>query len=188
MRENLSPFTFKNGVILMSKTLSASLEDYLEAIYNLILDKKVARVRDIAENLSVTMPAVTGALKQLDSLNLVNYTPYEYIELTKKGTHIASQIVRRHKVIKKFLEEILKIPSDQASENACRMEHVIDDIVLERLIKFIEFVESCPRTGEDWLSKFDDYCNNALDEANKKKCFEKYVQELENKEIFTTKD
>jgi DtxR family Mn-dependent transcriptional regulator len=139
-------------------TLSASLEDYLETIYNLVEEKKVARVKDIAQKMNVTMPAVTGALKHLNSKNFVKYNPYEYIELTPAGEEVAEKIVNRHKTIKKFLIQILNIPSEKASENACRMEHVMDDIILKRLVKFIDFVEESSRSGDNWLEKFNEYC------------------------------
>ena len=141
----------------MAKDLSASLEDYLEAIYNIIKEKKVARVKDIAEELGVTMPAVTGALRHLKSLDFVSYTPYEYIELTDKGTELAKKILYRHVKIREFLMKILDIPAEQASQNACRVEHVIDDIVLMRLIKFMEFIENHPLIEENWIIKFREF-------------------------------
>ena len=61
--------------------LSASLEDYLEAILHLVTEKQVARSRDIAKRLRVNRSSVTGALQALAKKGLVNYEPYEAVTL-----------------------------------------------------------------------------------------------------------
>jgi len=140
-----------------SLTLSATLENYLEAISRLAVEKGVARVRDIADAMSVHKSTVTAALKSLADRGLVNYAPYEHTTLTPRGQRIAQRIVRRHEVISRFLTDVLLVDQDAADANACRMEHVLDKEVLERLRLFAEFVKECPRTGEDWLDKFRYY-------------------------------
>ena len=69
--------------------VSAAMEDYLEAIFHLVVEKQVARARDIAEGLKVSRSSVTGALQSLAEKGLVNYEPYEVITLTRKGKKIA---------------------------------------------------------------------------------------------------
>lgn len=137
--------------------LSAALEDYVEAIARLIAEKGAARVRDLAQALSVHKSTVTAALRSLAEKELINYAPYETATLTSKGKKLAREIVRRHNVIQSFLSEVLLVPEKVAAENACRMEHVMDKGVLRRLSLFAEFVKECPRTGEDWLSRFGYY-------------------------------
>ncbi len=66
--------------------LSESMEDYLEAIFEIEKQKRVVRVRDVASRLGVTMPSVNGALKNLEAKGLINHEKYEYIELTQKGS------------------------------------------------------------------------------------------------------
>jgi len=140
--------------------LSATLEDYLEAISRLTVEKGAARVRDIARALSVHKSTVTSALRSLAEKALVNYTPYEMTTLTDKGRRVADEIVRRHEVIRRFLSEVLLVENETAAANACRMEHVMDTDVLRRLSLFAEFVKECPRTGEDWLRRFSNYCRH----------------------------
>ena len=74
--------------------LSASLEDYLEAIFHLVAEEQVARARDIAKRLKVGQSSVTGALHALAEKGLVNYAPYEVITLTHKGEAAAREVVR----------------------------------------------------------------------------------------------
>jgi DtxR family Mn-dependent transcriptional regulator len=70
---------------ITNNDLSASLEDYLEAIYNLAEAKKVARSRDIAEALGVSRASVTGALRALKEKGLIEHEPYGYVTLTEAG-------------------------------------------------------------------------------------------------------
>ena len=129
------------------RKLSASKEDYLEAILLLIRRDQVARVRDIARHLGVGMPSVTAALKALSKRELVNYDPYQVITLTDRGRDVAEAILRRHTILRAFLSEVLGLDADDAEASACRMEHAVSDEVLERLDDFAHFVRTCPRAG-----------------------------------------
>ncbi len=133
------------------------MEDYLEAIYNLVKEKRVVRVRDIAKKLGVKMPTVTNMLKTLSDKGMIDYEKYEYLELTGKGSDVGSDIDQRHQILRKFLTDILKIDFDQADEDACRMEHAVSPTTLERLVDFMEFIETCPRAGAGWIEYFDEY-------------------------------
>ena len=84
-------------VVLKQNKLSASLEDYLEAIFNLSNAGKAARSKDIANLLGVSKSSVTGALKMLSERGLVDYRPYDPITLTKDGHKIASGIAKKHR-------------------------------------------------------------------------------------------
>lgn len=141
-------------------SLTESMEDYLEVILALERTHKVARAKDIAERLQVQRGTVTGALKALSEKGLINYTPYSFITLTPQGTAVAREISRRHQVIRNFLTEVLRIPPEKAETTACRMEHVVEGMVLDRLVCFIEFMHQCPRAGTDLLGAFIRYCES----------------------------
>lgn len=138
--------------------LSASLEDYLEAIYWISTKKGAARGRDLSRHLNVTAASVTGALRSLADLKLVNYAPYELITLTDPGRELAEKVVRRHEVLKDFFTRILWVDEDLAEEAACRLEHGIPADIVDRLVTFTGFAQSCPRAGEDWLDQFKRHC------------------------------
>lgn len=137
--------------------LSATLEDYLEAMARVIAEKGTARVRDIAEALSVHKSTVTAALRSLSEKGLVDYAPYEIATLTSKGEEVARRIVHRHEVIRSFLVQVLSVNEERAEANACRMEHDLDREVLERLHLFAEFVKRCPHCGQERLQAFQEY-------------------------------
>ncbi|MDX9819736.1 MAG: metal-dependent transcriptional regulator [Desulfococcus multivorans] len=115
-----------------SFALTPSLEDYLEAIYQLERKNRVARVKDIAELMNVQMPSVTGAVKNLKDRKLVNYEKNSYISLSEQGLAIAKSIQGRHSVLRNFLEEILHLEPETAEREACRMEHAISPETAQR--------------------------------------------------------
>jgi DtxR family Mn-dependent transcriptional regulator len=118
--------------------LTRSLEDYLEAIYNLKARSDVARVKDIAFEMDVKMPSVTGALRALAQKGLVKHKPYDAVELTDEGLTRARSVVDRHAAIKRFLVEMLGLPESDAESEACGIEHAIKPETLERLLRFID--------------------------------------------------
>jgi len=123
------------------RTVSSTLQDYLETILSLDARKGAARVRDIAAELSVHKSTVSSTLKTLAEKGFVNYSPYELVTLTRRGRSVAEAVSKNHRIIKRFLTDVLLVDETRAGENACRMEHVIDDEVLDRLTQFAEFFE-----------------------------------------------
>ena len=153
--------------------LSENLEDYLETILVLQNENAVARVKDIAEKLGVLSGTVTSALRSLSDKKLINYKPYSFITLTKKGEIIAREVLRRHTVVKDFLQCVLLLDEVKAEENACRMEHSMDKVAINRLVQFIEYIYQCPRTGEEWISNFNNFfAQDKIVEANCPDCLE----------------
>ncbi len=144
----------------LQPALTESMENYLEAILNLEKTQKVARVKDIADKLSLQRGSVSGALKTLEEKGLINYEPYSFITLTPAGKKIAEEITHRHVVLKDFLLNVLQIEPLIADTTACRMEHVIDKTTVDRLVCFIEYIHECPRAGDDWLESFVRYCKS----------------------------
>ncbi|MBN1394861.1 MAG: metal-dependent transcriptional regulator [Pirellulales bacterium] len=141
-------------------SLSTKLEDYLETIYWIVEKKRVARARDIAAALSVHKSTVTAALKSLSRKGLVNYSAYEAATLTPKGRKAAEVVVRRHEIGRDFFINVLALDEKLADANACRMEHVLDPAVMERLAAFAKFVGDCPRTQQVCLADFKKFLRN----------------------------
>ena len=137
--------------------LSASLEDYIEAILNIIERDRVARVKAIAAAMGVSSPSVTGALKALSARGLVNYDPYAWVTLTREGHDAARKVARRHAAIAAFLGDILGLREKVSQEVACQLEHAMPAEVMARLHKFVEFVEQSPLAGEKFLKAFLEY-------------------------------
>lgn len=143
--------------------LSASLEDYLEAIFDLAGDSNVARSKDIARALGVAKPSVTGALKLLAEKGLVNYRPYGYVTLTESGTAVAATVARKHNIIKSFFVEVLGIDSTLAQNAACKAEHALGPQIVSKLLYFIEFVTRNDKKGSNLANGFKQFCRNGPD-------------------------
>jgi len=125
----------------MQKTLTPTMEDYLEVISNLKKKKQVVKVKNIAQELKIKMPSVSEALKFLVKEGLARHERYGDIELTDKGNELAEGVKSRHRVLFKFLNEVLGINAETADEDACKMEHFISAVTLKRLIEFLEYTK-----------------------------------------------
>jgi DtxR family Mn-dependent transcriptional regulator len=139
------------------------MEDYLEAIGDLERSGKAARVRDIAKLTDVSMSTVTASLKHLARAGLVNYDPYELVNLTDSGREMSSQIRRRHDELARFLQDVLHVDEFTCQANACRMEHVVDDAVLARLSLLGEFLRRRGSRGKRFLEEFRQFCEASRD-------------------------
>lgn len=129
-----------------SEHLSDSLEDYLEAILEIEDKKCAARPKDIAQRLKVSPPSVTAALQNLGARGLVNYAPYDVVTLTPRGHRLAQDIRRRHDALKRFFSDFLRLDPSEADDLACYMEHRLSLQAYERLVKLMDFIESCPHS------------------------------------------
>ncbi len=118
--------------------LTKSLEDYLEAIKILSIDKKAVRVKNISELLNVKSASVVNALNILKKKGYIKQEKYGYIELTEIGNKEAVRILKKHRIIFKFLTNILKVSKESAEKDACKIEHVISKETFEKLVKFLE--------------------------------------------------
>ncbi len=141
-----------------TEALTASMEDYLEAIYHIVRKKQAARAKDIARRLEVNNSSVTGALRTLSEKGFINYAPYDVITLTPKGQRHAEDVVRRHEALMDFFTKVLCVDPREASDAACKMEHAVSRTILNRLIRFVEFLEICPRGGESLIQGFKNHC------------------------------
>jgi len=167
----------------VTEGLSASLEDYLEVIYHLERSNRVARAKDIADQMNVQRASVTGALKGLAGRGLINYSPYSYITLTSAGRTVARDIIRRHETLKEFFMAALQLDPEEAEANACRIEHAIDPMAVDRLVRFLEFIKICPRTGLDWFGAFARYCQAGSQTSNCEDCIKLCLEKTNLSEL-----
>ena len=141
-----------------SLKLSASLEDYLETIFNLMGENNITRSKDIAEQLCVSRASVTGALRTLKKKGLCNYKPYDYISLTEQGKATATEIANRHEILKSFFTDVLSVKTEIAQKAACKAEHALGPEIIARLLSFIKFVNHNSDNGNDLTDEFRRFC------------------------------
>lgn len=126
-------FMFK----MNDKNISASLEDYLEAIYEIIQQNQGVKAIDISRRLNVGRSSVTEALKTLAQKELVNYGRYGVLTLTSKGEAAAKKVIQKHTVLYNFFKNTLNLSEEEAQENACRVEHVLSEEAFNKLEAFV---------------------------------------------------
>lgn len=121
-------------------TGSSSMQDYLEAILDLAEKDGLVRVSDIASRLSISKPSVTQMIENLKKQELVKQEPYGPVELTGAGRELATKVRQRHRLLKKFLIDVLEVDPEIAERDACMIEHVISPQTMEKLVEFLAVV------------------------------------------------
>ncbi len=134
----------------MSSDFDTTIQEYVEIIYEIQKDQKVARVKDIAQRRGVTRSSVSTVLNVLRHNDLIHHESYGLVELTEKGRLLGEQLEERHQVIENFLTDILSVNDLIASKDACVLEHYISPEVLDSLVNFISFIKDYP----DCLEQF----------------------------------
>ena len=163
----------------MDEELTPTLEDYLQAIYRIEREQKVARPRDIAKAQNVASSTVTAALQSLAERGMVNYEPYELITLTEEGRERADQLATRHHIVRNFLEDILGLEARQAAATACDMEHAVDRQALERFVCFLAFIQRHSPAGVNWLDAFRRFIQEGADGQSCEQCVKEYMETLQ---------
>jgi DtxR family Mn-dependent transcriptional regulator len=146
--------------------ISSSLEDYLEAIYEILALQPEVRAKDVALRLGVAASSVTIALRGLVRRGLINHAPYDVITLTEQGRALAEGVARKHGILKEFFLNVLAVEESMADECACKMEHVVPDEVLTRFVEFVKFEERCRNGGTKWIEGVGFVCS-AFDESDR---------------------
>lgn len=139
---------------------SASMENYLQAIFNLQAENKPATVTEISRRLDVKKPSVVYALKELSRQKLVKYKKRRPVALSNQGNRLAANVFRRHEALRRFLIEILGVDPGIAEEDACKMEHFLSPVSLEKLDEFLKFMSTCPFGRPECLRGFDYYAEH----------------------------
>lgn len=145
-----------------TEELTLHQQKYIEAIYELSLLGKHphAHTKDIAEKLDIKMPSVTEALRNLQNLELINYKARKAVTLTNKGTRIGKELTKRHKAFFEFFTDLLGVDEKHSNDVACKVEHVIDKDIRERLTDFMSFVKNDLNTNDkNKLLKFKNKYN-----------------------------
>ena len=119
--------------------ITKSLEDYIEYIYTSLSNGKELKAIDIAKKFNISRASVSEALIRLCELGLVIYEGRKGIIVTEKGEIEAKRVIKKHQILLNFFNKTLNVEYEKASDNACKIEHVIDDDVVSILEKFNQF-------------------------------------------------
>ncbi|MEQ1692954.1 MAG: metal-dependent transcriptional regulator, partial [Gemmatimonas sp.] len=119
--------------VLPLPALTAPVEDYLKAIYEIETRQGTAATSDVADALEVAPASVTGMIRRLAAQGYLDHVPYHGVQLTDVGRRAALRTIRRHRILESYLTSILGYPWDRVHDEAERLEHAASDELIERM-------------------------------------------------------
>ena len=128
----------------MDDSLTKSEREALKAVYRLTRDGSEAHTGALAEVLGLSPGTVTTTVKRLADRGLVDHRPYQGVSFTAEGQRTAVAAIRRHRIVERFLADMLGYKWNEADKLAVGFEHELPDEVLERLYVALHRPETCP--------------------------------------------
>jgi DtxR family transcriptional regulator, Mn-dependent transcriptional regulator len=119
-------------------------EEYLEAVYDLTLNGGTAKTNEIADRMQVSPASATEMIQRLSAEGYLYYERYKGASLTDKGEKVARKIKRKHRLLERFLVDVLGAKREEIHDEACRLEHVISDESERRICQMTNNPRFCP--------------------------------------------
>lgn len=129
---------------LARHSTTATIEEYLETIYNITMEGEPVIGARLAEKFRVAPPTVTETLKRMTRDGFVEMDGKRQITLTPLGVERAEAVLRRHRLTERFLVDMLGMQWHQVHEEACRLEHYISGAVEARVLASLHQPTTCP--------------------------------------------
>lgn len=117
---------------------------YLEAIYYIRAEGDAVRSARLADWLAVSRPTVTVALRRMTRDGMLRLNARKEIELTPRGDAAAAAIVRRHRIVERWLSDVLGLDWVMADAEAARLEHAVSEVVAQKLYHALGKPKTCP--------------------------------------------
>lgn len=129
-----------------SSVPTSTVEQYIKTIYQQSerAPRETVPMKRLSEAMSVTPGTATAMVKHLASRGLVRYTPRKGVVLTTNGQKLALTMVRRHRLIETFLEQVLQYDWSEVHDDAERLEHAVSDKFIERIDAHLDFPATDP--------------------------------------------
>lgn len=124
--------------------ISENIEEYLEVLYRNGSNREQVSTTKLSDELGIAPGSVTQMLKKLENLGYIKYTPYKGASLTDDGMKIAQKITRKHRILEKFLRDILKVKEENIHSQACEMEHALSDEAERAICTMLHNPDLCP--------------------------------------------
>jgi DtxR family Mn-dependent transcriptional regulator len=124
--------------------LSQAIQDYLKTIYKLQQEEDQVSTTKIAKTLNISGASVTGMLKRLASMKLVDYHSYKGVKLSDDGNKLALEILRHHRLLELYLKESLGFSLAKVHDEACRLEHYVSEEFVEKIDSILGYPEFSP--------------------------------------------
>jgi DtxR family Mn-dependent transcriptional regulator len=135
---------------------SDSVEEYIEGIYRLQNEVDLVSTGEVAIYMSVSAGSATTMIKKLAELGLAYHEPYQGIRLSPSGEHIAKKLLHTHRLLEVFLQSTLDLKWHEVHEVACKLEHYLSDMLIERIDEKMGHPKTCPHGSPIDLDQFDE--------------------------------
>ena len=147
--------------------ISENIEEYLEVLYRNGSNGEQVSTTQLSKELGIAPGSVTQMLKKLENLGYIGYTPYKGTTLTDEGMKIAQKITRKHRILEKFLIDVLKIKEENVHDQACEMEHTLSDEAERALCTMLNNPDVCPGNNIIPACNFDfESCNQCYSQKD----------------------
>lgn len=152
---------------MSDKNISENIEEYLEVLYRNGSNGEQVSTTQLSKDLGIAPGSVTQMLKKLEDLGYIVYTPYKGATLTDDGMKIAQNITRKHRILEKFLLDILKVKQENIHDQACEMEHTLSDEAERALCTMMQNPDLCPDNNIIPACNFDfDSCQQCYSQKD----------------------
>jgi len=129
---------------MADKVISENIEEYLEVLYKFGSKDAYVSTTTLSKELNIAPGSVTQMLKKLEDLGYIDYVPYKGANLTSEGIKIAQKITRKHRILERFLKDILEIKDENIHLQACEMEHALSDEAERKICHMLDHPDTCP--------------------------------------------
>jgi DtxR family transcriptional regulator, Mn-dependent transcriptional regulator len=127
-----------------SEQVTVAEEEYLQALYWLQEARLPMTAANLARAMQLSPPTVHEMVGRLERDGYVSRREDKSLEFTTEGKEHAEAIVRRHRLIERFLTDVLSIPWDEVHEEAERLEHAMSPVLEQRMLEAIGDAKTCP--------------------------------------------
>ncbi len=127
-----------------SKKITPNIQEYLETIYKLSHNGERVKTTKISKDLKIAPGSVTQMIQKLEDIGYVDYSQYKGVKLTANGLLEAKKVTRKHRILERFLQDVLKLKDDVIHEQACEMEHSLSDEAERAMCQVLEHPDKCP--------------------------------------------
>ena len=164
--------------------ISENIEEYLEVLYRNGSNGEQVSTNILSKELNIAPGSVTQMLKKLEYLSYITYSPYKGAILTSEGMLLAQKITRKHRILEKFLLDILNIKEENVHDQACEMEHSLSDEAERALCNMLDNPDLCPDENVIPACNFDFdncqecYSQNDFDQVCTRKFYLLSISEL----------
>ncbi|OPY34629.1 MAG: manganese transport transcriptional regulator [Methanomassiliicoccales archaeon PtaU1.Bin124] len=124
--------------------VSENIEEYLECIWELSQRSTPVKTKEISDKMKVSPASVTEMMQRLAEMGYVQYEKYKGVTLTQSGNEIGTRVKRRHRLMERFLYDIIGLEKKESHEEACRMEHTLSDESERRICQLMNNPKTCP--------------------------------------------